>query len=296
MIPFVVLELGPISAYGLMCAIALFAWDPALTKQAERRGFDRKDFGALTVLMIVSGWFFAWWIDAVFCRVPGASGAGFSSTGAIVGAVAAGLFWARVKIEKLEGRWRAVRREKPLPVLPIAEVVVSTWPIAFAFGRLGCALVHDHPGPTVAKGTLASFVAVAWPRGPEDGVHHALGPLHVVTGGSDARLDLGLIEFVILAIMAVGFARTWKRDVPMGTYTIVGGLVYGPIRFGLDFLRLREGGGGEARFLGLTFAQYFCLAIFGLALALLARRRVADVSASGAAPRCAPARSSLRRG
>jgi len=67
---------------------------------------------------------------------------------------------------------------------------------------------------------------------------------------------------------------TWKKDFRTGSYVILGTLIYGPIRFGFDFLRLSDGPGGDLRHAGLTFAQYFCIAIVALGLALLVRRRL----------------------
>lgn len=284
MLPFVFLDesmLGPFHAYGLAAMLGFFAWDHVAMRQAARRGFDRGDFRICTVWVLGLGTVFAWLIDAVFYHPPGRSVAstlfafqGFSSTGAFVGALVGAVIWRHLHVRKDdEGRWRASRREKALPLLPVTEVFMATWPVGFAFGRLGCALIHDHPGIIVPRGTVASLFAVAWPLGPEDGVHHVLGPLHVVTGGSQARFDLGLLELFVLAAIAIAFATTWKRDVRLGTYTIAFGLVYGPIRFALDFLRVHDGPGGELRHGGLTFAQYFALTIVALALVLLAKRR-----------------------
>jgi phosphatidylglycerol---prolipoprotein diacylglyceryl transferase len=282
-LPFVFLDeskLGPFHPYGLACALGFFLWDWAVMRMAVRRGFDRADFRICTLWVLVMGTFFSWWIDAVFYHPPGRSVVstlfafqGFSSTGAIVGAVVGGIFWSRIRIHKDDGRWKMARREKPIALLPPTEVVVATWPLAWASGRLGCSLIHDHPGVTVAKGTLGSLFAVAWPLGPDDGTHHVWGPLHVVTGGSSARFDLGLLEFFILAGIAIYFATTWKKDWKVGSYTIVGGLIYGPLRFVLDFLRDHDGPGGDLRHGGLTFAQYWSLAVIGIALFLLAKRR-----------------------
>ncbi len=278
MLPFVFFDeyrMGPLHAYGIACALGFFAWDWAVMRQARRRGLDAQDFRVLVVLILVLGPFVAWVVDAVFYHPPGRSVTstllsfqGFSSTGGIVGATLAGLVWRSFTVA---GR-RLVKRARPEPMLPAAEVIVSTWPLGWAFGRLGCALIHDHPGITVPKGTLSSLLAVGWPTGPEDGVHHVLGPLHVVTGASSARFDLGLLEFLLLVVIAASFARTWDKPVRLGNYTIVGALVYGPIRFVFDFLRPEDGPGGDLRHGGLTFAQYFCMAIVGLAIGLLVRR------------------------
>lgn len=282
-LPFVFLDeekLGPFHPYGMACAIGFFLWDWAVMRQAVRRGFERADFRVCTLWVLVMGTFFAWLVDAVFYHPPGRSVVstlfafqGFSSTGAILGATIGGIFWSRIHARKEDGRWKISRREKRISLLAATEVVVSTWPLAWACGRLGCALIHDHPGVVVPKGTLGSLFAVAWPLGPEDGTHHVLGPLHVVTGGSSARYDLGLLEFFILAAIAIYFATTWKKDWRIGSYTIVGGLIYGPLRFVLDFLRDHDGAGGDLRHAGLTFAQYWSLAVIGIAIYLLAKRR-----------------------
>ena len=209
MLPFVYVDeskLGPLHAYGVAVALGFFAWDWAVMRQAVRRGLDRADFRALTVWVLGMGTFFAWWIDAVFYHPPGRSVVstlfsfqGFSSVGGIVGATVGGLVWRRVWIGREDGKLRARLRARPEPMLPPAEVIVSTWPLGWAFGRLGCALIHDHVGVKVAPGTLGSLLAVGFPRGPEDGVHHTFGPIHVVTGGSDVRFDLGLLEMFLLA-------------------------------------------------------------------------------------------------
>jgi phosphatidylglycerol:prolipoprotein diacylglycerol transferase len=293
-LPFVFLDeskLGPFHPFGIACALGFFLWDWAVLRQAERRGFDRADFRQCTVWVLVMGTLFAWVIDGIFYHPADRSVVstlfafqGFSSTGAIVGAFVGGVIWSRLQFSS----GKLARREKPMSVLGMTEVVVATWPLAWAAGRLGCALIHDHPGVVVPKGTLGSLFAVAWPLGPEDGTHHVLGPLHVVTGGSTARFDLGLLEFFVLGAIAIYFATTWKKDWKLGSYTIVGGLVYGPLRFVLDFLREHEGPQGELRHGGLTFAQYWSLAVIGVALYLLARRRREAAAESAADPLQSP--------
>ncbi len=60
-------------------------------------------------------------------------------------------------------------------------------------------------------------------------------------------------------------ARPEKRF-PLGTYTVILALAYSPVRFALDFLRVGEGDEGDVRYGALTFAQYACIAFFGLGL------------------------------
>jgi len=163
-------------------------------------------------------------------------------------------------------------------------VIVATWTAAFALGRVGCSLIHDHVGKAATPGTIGSLFAIGFPRSAEDGIHRAFGPIHVITGASDLRYDLGLLELLVLAPLAIGFAFTWKKEVAMGTYTIVASLVYGPIRFVLDFLRAEDGVTGEARQGGLTFAQYWSLAVIALGIVLLVRQRRGLLKGSAAAP------------
>jgi phosphatidylglycerol---prolipoprotein diacylglyceryl transferase len=292
-IPFVAIDeakIAPLHPYGICVAIGFFVWDHVLMKMAVRRGFDRADFRVLTLWLGVLGWSFAWGVDAIFYHPGQSLGSrftiqGLSSTGAIVGATIGAIVWSRLHVRKETTGWRATRRETPVALLPVSEVVLATWPAAFAFGRLGCALIHDHVGKAVAPGSLGSLLAVGFPRSAEDGVHHVYGPLHVFTGASDVRYDLGLLELMILAPLAIGFALTWKKDVAMGTYTIIASLVYGPLRFVLDFLRADEGPTGEARQGGLTFAQYWSLAVIALGVVLLVRqRRESRATRSGAPP------------
>lgn len=282
MLPFVFLDeskLGPFQPYGLACALGFFLWDWAVMRLAVRRGLDRADFRVCVVWVLALGAIFAKGIDAIFYHPETSAGVGFtlggfSSTGGILGATVGAFIWSRVHIRKEDGRWKASRRADR-QLLEAAEVIVATWPIAFACGRLGCALIHDHPGARVAKGKLASLFAVAWPLGPEDGTDHVLGPLHVVTGASTARYDLGLLELFLLAGLAIYFATTWNKGWKLGSYTIVAGLVYAPLRFVLDFLREEEGLLGDARHAGLTFAQYWCVAVIVVAIYLLVLRRSA---------------------
>ena len=296
MLPFVVVDetrIAPLQPFGVCCALAFFAWDAALMAMAVRRGFDRADFRGGTFFLGIFGWGFAWGVDALFYRASGqpVSALGFSSTGAILGATVGAFVWSRlVEIRKdpATKRWRIARRAQPLSMLAVSEVVLATWPLGHAIGRLGCALVHDHIGKTVPPGTLGSLLAVGFPRSPTDGPDHAFGPIHVFTDGSDVRFDLGLLEMFLLAALAIAFARTWKKPFPLGHYTMRFALVYGSFRFLLDFLRAEDGATAEPRHAGLTFAQYWSLAVVALGVALLVRhlrsKRPSDLDQPAAAP------------
>lgn len=165
-----------------------------------------------------------------------------------------------------------LRREKQ-PILIYADANMFGLLLGMCFGRLSCALVHDHPGKIVEPGT---FMAVGpWPcRCPEG---RAL-PECCSAAQELWRWDLGLLEFlVILALtLFVYFVWDWRKAHP-GRLTGLVALIYGPTRFFLDFLRETEAGRGvaepDARYFGLTPAQYLSIGIFAAGVWLLFLRK-----------------------
>ena len=137
--------------------------------------------------------------------------------------------------------------------LPTADVLVQALVIGWVFGRLGCALVHDHVG------TPSEFVlAVRFPSGP--------------------RHDLGLYEFLYTVVVLVPAVVVLnRRPRPPGTSVAVLALLYAPVRFLLDFLRQTDLPGANVRHRGLTVAQYgsILLAAIGIGLAMRIHRRAA---------------------
>jgi phosphatidylglycerol:prolipoprotein diacylglycerol transferase len=203
---------------------------------------------------------------------------GQSSTGGFLGAVVGGWLWSRILVERRGVRFSVARRPAPVALLPLADILCATYPAAFFFGRLGCALIHDHPGRLAPAG---SWLALAWPVSPSDGAVHELGPLRYVYGSS-SRYDLGLLECGFTLLIALAFAATWRRPLALGSYACAVCLAYPPVRFTLDFLRVEGVVDADPRYVGLTFAQWFCVAMFacgvGLALQLGRARAVAHAS------------------
>ena len=118
-------------------------------------------------------------------------------------------------------------------------------PLGIGIGRIGCFLIHDHPG------TLTHFfLGVKYP----DGV----------------RFDLGLLESILGFILFIVFYFLFKKLIKV-RFGLVAGLSmasYAVVRFLFDFLRATpDFPGGDLRYLSLTPAQWGMLAVL-LALTL----------------------------
>jgi phosphatidylglycerol---prolipoprotein diacylglyceryl transferase len=166
---------------------------------------------------------------------------GQSSFGGFAGATAAALLWRQL-------------RHRPLG--PVAEVIASSFPAAWVVGRLGCTVAHDHPG---IRSEL--WFAVAYPGG--------------------GRLDLGLIEAVCVVPLAVAALWLRRRSRPEGYFVALMCLYYAPLRFMLDFLRARDLVSSDARYAGLTPAQWAAVLLFGVGLYFSSRVRGVGAQRAG---------------
>ncbi|MFO0615663.1 MAG: prolipoprotein diacylglyceryl transferase family protein [Polyangiaceae bacterium] len=193
---------------------------------------------------------------------------GQGSFGGFIGAVLGALAWKHVELVRLGGTLPRVRRRAaPRPVLPLVDWLVSVFPVAWILGRLGCAVAHDHPG---ARASASAIFAVGY--GPVDAARVLHGPLGVeLRWGSAPRYDLGLLECAFAALMSLALVAAWRRRWPTGFYAAVVPLAYAPVRFALDFLRVSEAEGGDARYAGLTPAQWSCIALAAVSSVALFR-------------------------
>jgi phosphatidylglycerol---prolipoprotein diacylglyceryl transferase len=187
---------------------------------------------------------------------------GLSSFGGFVGALIGILLWKR-----LDWNRGLHVRKHVLPVFPFADLVLAVFPVAWIFGRSGCSVVHDHRGARAPAGELLS---VTYPF-DEHNITEKLdkyGPIQLVHG-SVPRYDLGLIELMFTCILALFFAMTWRRKLPVGTYIVATAFSYAPVRFVMDFLRVPESEGGDTRYARLTPAQWCCTALFLLGVGVV---------------------------
>jgi phosphatidylglycerol:prolipoprotein diacylglycerol transferase len=276
--------------FGLLVVTAVFVGTSLARWRARRRGFDLAELEAFIRWMLLVGFAAAHALDEVLYRPSEVLARpwsllffweGIGSFSGFAGALAGIVLWKRYESRpwRTFGPWRLgrlsagpfvvptlVRRARTLPILPFADLILSVFPIAWIFGRAGCSIAHDHPGAAAAEGAL---LAVAYPApspavvdGP--GVHASLGPVTVIHGHFP-RYDLGTIELFFTLFLATAFVVLWRRRLATGAYAVIASLVYAPARFAMDFLRTRV----DARYGGLTPAQWMCLALFGTGLVLL---------------------------
>jgi prolipoprotein diacylglyceryltransferase len=81
-----------------------------------------------------------------------------------------------------------------------------------------------------------------------------------------SRLDLGLLELLLVIPLAAAFAWLGRRDRPSGFYLGLFLAVYGPLRFALEALRIVE-----VRYWGWTPAQYVAVGATLVGAGVLAR-------------------------
>ncbi len=218
MIPYLQLisfKIGPLTIYvwGLMVALGIIAGTYVAARFGEKRGLKREVFWDLAFWCGLAGFVGARLFDELAYQGSG----GYSSIGGFIGGTMAGLIYLK---------------RKKLDVWMYADTAVFGLPLGYAIGRVGCFLIHDHPGTATNF-----FLGVPYP----DGV---------------VRHDLGLYQIIDGAVLFVIFLVLRKRKAPVGIYIAAFLLWYGTTRFFLDFLR-----NADARYIGLTPAQYAAIAM-----------------------------------
>ncbi len=306
MIPFVhvpPVEIGPLTVhpFGILVGTAVLVGTKLATWRASRLGLDLDKLRSFTTWMLVGGFVGGHVIDAALYRPEEIvrrpwmlleiwSGQG--SYGGFLGALLAVVLWKYVEVVDQPRSFGLVRlrvRERAELILPFADLVLSVFPVAWIFGRAGCAVAHDHPGVVADPGAV--FAVAYGPWDPATVIH---GPFGVeLRNGSLPRYDLGALELFATMAIAAFLALTWKRRLPSGFYVAAVAIAYAPVRFGLDFLRARGTPSADARYGALTPAQWCCLALlgFGVVMAFQVRDRARTKLSPPVAPGASASRS-----
>ena len=226
---FLTISLGPITlqVWGLFVAFGILigAWTAA--RMAKRRGLDQAIVWDVAVWVVVGSMIgarlfhvlvydpqtYLWDPIQIFMIWKG----GLSMFGGLIGATIAGVWYLR---------------RKKLNLLLWCDTLMFGLPIGIGIGRIGCFLIHDHPG------TLTHFLlGVRFP----DGIRH----------------DLGLYESIYGFALAIVFFFLAKKDAKPPTYLITFLISYGAFRLFSDFFRLLD-----TKYFHLTPAQYLSIILF----------------------------------
>lgn len=249
MIPYFELRtiaLGPVTiqVWGLLVALGVLAAAFASARLAKARGQKPEIIWDMTAWVIAGAFLFARLFVVLFYD-PGHYLAspidifkiwegGWSVMGGFLGGA-------------LTATW--YMRRKQVDVYAYADTTMFGIPLGLFIGRIGCFLIHDHPG------TATDFaLGVQYP----DGV---------------IRHDHGLYLSLNGLLLFVTFLVLLKRKAKTGTFLAVGLVWYGVVRFGLDFLRATDGVVVDARYFGLTPAQYASIAMVVTGLVLGSRSK-----------------------
>jgi phosphatidylglycerol:prolipoprotein diacylglycerol transferase len=240
---------GPIELhlFGALVATAVIVGTAVIRKRAAREGIDAEIAARMTFSVLVFGFIGAHLVDRLIyfphdtMQDPWSIlkvWQGISSFGGIVGA-SVGAAWF-MKKEKLGlSKWRYL------------DVIGWGFTVGWIFGRLGCFSAFDHPG------TPTDFF------------------LAEVDAKGIMRHNLGLYEALyFVPLSGLFWVLGQKRRAP-GFYVALLCLLYPPVRFLFDFLRVVD-----VRYVGLTPAQWGSLGfmIFGFFL-LRYTNRLAEAEA-----------------
>lgn len=232
------LRLGPVALRptGLLSAAGLVVGLAVAARAARRDGLDPQALVRAAAVAAAAGLLGAHLLHLLAyhpeeLRDPWALlrlGDGLSSMGGLLGGTL--------------GLWLALRRRGGL--LAYGDALALGLAPGWAIGRVGCALVHDHPGH---RTTFP--LAVAFPDGP--------------------RHDLGLYEALLLLALAAALRPLRRRPAWRGRLLAALALGYGAGRLLLDFLRADDLPGADPRLAGLTPAQWLCLGLLAWGAAAL---------------------------
>lgn len=264
-------QLGPLTIHAFGIAVAAGVWVSLAMadRRYQRRGLDPAIGRQLGGWTLVGGMLGAhlfsvllyfpeqlrtdpWLLLRVWADI--------SSIGGMLGGTAGAALYFATRGRQLDRRTR----------LAHLDVIAFVFPFGLAFGRLGCALAHDHPGVVTGFPLAISLRSAAAQAYIQDVYATAGRALPSDLTGLGFH-DLGLYElaWLLLAVLPLFLRRDRQRQAP-GFYLVAFAALYFPVRFALDLLRVVD-----ARYVGLRPAQWTAaIIVAALPLAAMGHRRV----------------------
>lgn len=237
------IHLGPltIEPFGIFVALGILLAARLLVRSAEREKLDPTPLADFAMWGVLVGVVVGHWVHLFFYHPEELSKSpwqilkvwdGLSSFGGLVGGILAAVVFFRVR----KVRFSDYADSFALGVAP-----------GWAVARLGCFAVHDHPGVLTDF-----FLAVDFPGG--------------------ARHDLGMYDAIALFAISGLLYALRNAGKLKGRLLPLLALLYAACRFYFDTLRATDMSYVDARYLGLTPAQYGCIALVVYGLWGLLRR------------------------
>jgi phosphatidylglycerol:prolipoprotein diacylglycerol transferase len=228
-----------IQPFGLLVAFAVWIGTRSATRYGERNGMRGDVVQDCATHVVIIGFVLGHMFDLVvyypekLIHEPWKLlfiWENLSSFGGVFGSIVGGFYWSK---------------KRGVPLLPIYECIAYGFPLAWIFGRMGCFVVHDHPGSETDF-----FLAVD---------NYQYPGLPVAT-----RHDLGLYEVFWSIAVTLLFRWFGRKPRPWGFYSAWFALLYAPYRFFLDFLRV-----ADETYSGLTPGHYASIFAFGIGVTML---------------------------
>jgi len=180
-----------------------------LLRRVRRNKLDMETAGMMSLVMVIAGLIGAYWFRGFYLAEQVNRDwhvlLDFQVSAASFGGIAFGLLggWAYLAL---------VRRLRPVDRLRYLDALAYVFPQGWIFGRIGCSLIHDHPGRDTS-----SILGVLFPGG--------------------VRYDLGVIEVLFLAAILIPLFL-WLDRVrrPNGFWLGIFLTLYSAFRLWLDTL------------------------------------------------------------
>ncbi|MDY0000959.1 MAG: prolipoprotein diacylglyceryl transferase [Polyangia bacterium] len=278
-------QLGPftIHLFGILVGLAIIFGVTMSQRDADKRGIPPAIVSEMQIWAIVVGFLMAHWVSVIFYFPERVLKdplellwvwKGISSFGGIIGG-ALGLVIYLKWIKKLDP-W------------PSIDAIAYGFSWAWVLGRLGCTTAHDHPGRVTDFWFSVSYPAYQSGATPAQMIPYDDVPKLYIPELERAmpwvqRYDLGFYEMLFaVALVTILWATNRHAKRFPGFNVVVLALLYAPVRFGLDFLRI-----SDKTYWGLTPGQYSAIGILALGLWML-HYRLKVARAAALAPGDAP--------
>lgn len=242
--PYKLFGLLPIQPFGILVGMALVVGYYLSRRRARLTGLNPDIVADSIVWVAVSGFIVGHLVSVIFYFPERIAEnplvllmvwSGLSSFGGFIGGVLGAILFYR---------------RRGLSILEHVDAIIFGMVPGWIFGRMGCSVVHDHPGKVTDF-----FLAVQCKVAP------CAKPWVV----GQTRHDLGFYE-MLYTIFLTAILYSLKNVRPIrGFHPALMLMLYAPVRFMFDYLRV-----ADKTYAGLTPGQYLAVGIFLFGAGLMA--------------------------